>query len=187
MATAIESARLAMDEHTLRKRRDRLFNPNTAPYVDLQAAMFGPFVPPPQVPPPPPPTVSVQPPPFTPPIQPPPPQPPPPQPPPPPPPPQPNPSIPLFLPPLYRPVSQPQPQQTPPPLTPPKSGKSKADRQASRNARRMQPEGAGSSSDRTWRRKVGLPAGLPSFDISPSAILSPLRSPRTRIMPKDPS
>ena len=42
-----------LDEMTLRKRRDRLFNPNTATrvYLELEMAMFH-YMPPPPVPPP---------------------------------------------------------------------------------------------------------------------------------------
>ena len=37
----------ALDELTLRRRRDRLLNPIMAPHVELQEQLFGPFVPPP--------------------------------------------------------------------------------------------------------------------------------------------
>jgi hypothetical protein len=40
----------ALDTYTLRKRRDRLYNPITAPAAVLEAAMFQ-YVPPPPVPP----------------------------------------------------------------------------------------------------------------------------------------
>ena len=55
MATTIETFRLALDEHTLRKRRERLFNPITAPYVELHASLFGTYIPAPPIPLPPPP------------------------------------------------------------------------------------------------------------------------------------
>ena len=40
----------ALDDYTFRKRRARLLNPITAPYVELQGAMFGPYIPPPPIP-----------------------------------------------------------------------------------------------------------------------------------------
>ena len=41
----------ALDEATLRKRRDRLLNPITAPFIFLREAMFT-YAPPPPIPPP---------------------------------------------------------------------------------------------------------------------------------------
>ena len=149
----------ALDDLTYQKRRARLFNPVTAPYEELTQALFGPYVPPPPV-------YKFQPPPVykfqTPPQHS--PQPPPPQP------------------------VGPTPMVNPPPATPVKSGKTKVERQVSRSARRYM--GAASSSatppsgesDRSFRERVGLPPGLPSFNISPRAILEPFAR-RTKVDP----
>ena len=164
MASTIESSRLAMDEQTLRKRRDRLFNPITAPYAELHTSLFGPYVPPPLIapPPPPPPPLGV----F-----------------------HPPPALPPALPPVTA-MPRLPPVKTPlPPVTPPKSGKSKEERQGSRSARRYvtgsSVGGSSSESDRTFRRRIGLPEALPSFNIDASNVLSPLLRRRTKVAPDD--
>ena len=48
----LESARLALDEATLRKRKSKIFNPisaNAITFVQAQQQLFGQFIPPPMV------------------------------------------------------------------------------------------------------------------------------------------
>ena len=150
----------ALDELTLRRRRDRLLNPIMAPHVELQEQLFGPFVPPPPIPPPP----------AT-----------------------PVPPVGMVAPPaLSTPVAE-------TPDVKPSPGKSREERQEGRLERRgyysghslrerlrlpegLSPKSKGSSSSDSVRlvppaessRQPIASQGFPSFNISPSNLLSPL-------------